>query len=203
MRARAHGLFAAFALALLCSCHRAGDAGADRPGLIPAALVPSTTLPVSPDLVALGRNTYQKECLACHGQDGNGEGEAAYLLYPRPRDFTSGEFRLVSTWDDVPTGEDLFRTISRGMPGSAMPSWSHLPERTRWGLGLRLAHAALHLGVMKPQLIARHEGRRHRLVGPPLGLFEDHEVPEPQPERGSHLLGQRGPALPVHAEIGA
>ncbi len=134
MRARAHGLFAAAALALLCSCHPAPDAGADRPGLIPAALVPSTTLPLSPGLVALGRKTYEKECLACHGRDGNGEGEAAYLLYPRPRDFTSGEFRLVSTWDYVPTYEDLFRTISRGMPGSAMPSWSHLPERTRWGL---------------------------------------------------------------------
>ena len=45
---------------------------------------------------------------------------------------TSGEFRLVSTWDSVPTDEDLFGAISRGMPGSAMPSWSHLPER---GLG--------------------------------------------------------------------
>ena len=134
MRARAHGLFAAVALALLGSCHPGGDAGADRPGLIPAALVPSTTLPASPSLVALGRKTYEKECLACHGRDGNGEGEAAYLLYPRPRDFTSGEFRLVSTWDYVPTDEDLFRTISRGMPGSAMPSWSHLPEPTRWGL---------------------------------------------------------------------
>jgi mono/diheme cytochrome c family protein len=41
---------------------------------------------------------------------------------------------LVSTWDGVPTDEDLFRTISRGMAGSAMPSWAHLPERTRWAL---------------------------------------------------------------------
>jgi cytochrome c oxidase cbb3-type subunit 2 len=134
MRARAHGLFAtAAAVALLCSCHRAGDGEAERPGLIPAALVPSTTLPPSPALVALGRTTYEKECLACHGRDGNGEGEAAYLLYPRPRDFTSGQFRLVSTWESVPS-DGLFRSISRGMPGSAMPSWSHLPERTRWGL---------------------------------------------------------------------
>ncbi len=135
MRAPAHRLFAsAVAVGLLCSCHGAGDTQADRPGLIPFALVPSTTLPSSPDLVGLGRKTYEKECRACHGKDGNGEGEAAYLLYPRPRDFTRGQFRLVSTWDNVPTDEDLFRTISRGMPGSAMPSWSHLPERTRWGL---------------------------------------------------------------------
>ncbi len=135
MRAGAHGLFlAAAGLVLLSSCSRAGAPEADRPGLIPVVLAPSETLPASPELVALGRKTYEKECLPCHGRNGDGEGEAAYLLYPRPRDFTTGQFRLVSTWDNVPTDDDLFRTISRGMPGSAMPSWSHLPERTRWGL---------------------------------------------------------------------
>jgi len=135
MRFRTLGLLVAAAVSSSpCACRRAGDAETARPGLIPASLVPSATLPASSDVVALGRKTYEKECLACHGKDGDGEGEAAYLLYPRPRDFTSGEFRLVSTWDNVPTDEDLFRTISRGMPGSAMPSWSHLPERTRWGL---------------------------------------------------------------------
>ncbi|MBI4477676.1 MAG: c-type cytochrome, partial [Acidobacteria bacterium] len=70
----------------------------------------------------------EKECAACHGPNGDGEGAAACLLYRRPRGFTTGQFRIVSTWDGVPTDEDLYRTISRGMPGSAMPSWAHLPE---------------------------------------------------------------------------
>ncbi|MBI2835398.1 MAG: c-type cytochrome [Acidobacteria bacterium] len=91
-------------------------------------------LPGSPELTALGKATYEKQCLACHGVAGDGEGEAAYLLYPKPRDFTTAQFRLISTWDGMPTNEDLFITISRGMPGSAMPSWAHLPEDTRWGL---------------------------------------------------------------------
>jgi mono/diheme cytochrome c family protein len=135
MRETALRLYAgAAAFGLLGSCRQAGDAGLNRPGPIPALLAPSTSPPASPDLLALGRKTYEKECAACHGRSGDSEGEAAYLLYPRPRDFTSGQFRLVSTWDGVPTDEDLFRTISRGMPGSAMPSWGHLPERTRWGL---------------------------------------------------------------------
>ena len=43
-------------------------------------------------------------------------------------------YRLVSTWDRVPTDQDLFDTISRGMPGSAMPSWEHLTTDQRWGL---------------------------------------------------------------------
>jgi mono/diheme cytochrome c family protein len=103
-------------------------------GVIPFDIEPAAVLASSPELVALGQQTFQKECVACHGAAGNGEGDAAYLLYPRPRDFTSGQYRLISTWDGVPTDEDLFRTISRGMPGSAMPSWAHLPEQTRWGL---------------------------------------------------------------------
>lgn len=88
----------------------------------------------TPELVTLGQTTYERKCLACHGPSGDGQGEAAYLLYPRPRDFTSGQYRLVSTWDGVPTDDDLFGAISRGMPGSAMPSWEHLPAKTRWGL---------------------------------------------------------------------
>ena len=90
--------------------------------------------PPAPELLELGRATYQKQCSACHGAEGRGDGEAAYLLYPKPRDFTAGRYRLVSTWERVPTDQDLFSTISRGMPGSAMPSWGHLPEATRWAL---------------------------------------------------------------------
>jgi mono/diheme cytochrome c family protein len=103
-------------------------------GPLPVSLTPTIVRPASPDLLALGKRVYEKQCAACHGIDGRGEGEAAYLLYPKPRDFTAGKFALVSTWERVPTDEDLFRTISRGMPGSAMPSWGHLSEEERWGL---------------------------------------------------------------------
>ena len=108
--------------------------GSSEPGVIPFSIAPTKVLASSPELLSLGKNTFEKECVACHGPAGDGESDAAYLLYPRPRDFTPGEFRIISTWDGVPTDTDLFRTISRGMPGSAMPSWAHLPEETRWGV---------------------------------------------------------------------
>jgi mono/diheme cytochrome c family protein len=95
---------------------------------------PTTTVPATAEILALGKSTYEKQCSACHGADGKGSGTAAFLLYPRPRDFVAARYRLVSTWEGVPTDEDLFRTISRGMPGSAMPSWAHLAEETRWAL---------------------------------------------------------------------
>jgi mono/diheme cytochrome c family protein len=119
-------------LMTLVACR--GGAGERQGGEITAAIQPSRMMASSPELVEIGRQTYEKHCQACHGADGDGQGEAAYLLYPRPRDLTRGQFRLVSTWEGIATDEDLYRTISRGMPGSAMPSWAHLPEETRWAL---------------------------------------------------------------------
>lgn len=90
--------------------------------------------PETPELLATGQRLYEKQCAVCHGAQGAGDGPAAYLLYPKPRDFTQNEFRLVSTSSMQATNEDLFRTITRGMPGSAMPSWEALTPRERWAL---------------------------------------------------------------------
>jgi mono/diheme cytochrome c family protein len=90
--------------------------------------------PSSPQLLAEGKQLYAQQCAACHGATGRGDGEAAYLLYPKPRDFVAANYRLVSTWDRVPTDQDLFDTVTRGMPGSAMPSWGHLTNAQRWAV---------------------------------------------------------------------
>ena len=91
---------------------------------------------------------YEKNCAVCHGDTGDGEGKAAYLLQPKPRNFHLGKFRIVSTANFQPTGDDLFQTISNGMPGTAMPPWAHLPEADRRSLAdyvLQLARKGLHL----------------------------------------------------------
>src|SRR3989338_6389743 len=85
-------------------------------------------------LFTRGETVYQKQCSVCHGPAGGGDGKAAYLLYPKPRDFIRDKFRLVSTINMQATDEDLFTTITRGMPGSAMPSWGHLSAKDRWAL---------------------------------------------------------------------
>jgi mono/diheme cytochrome c family protein len=81
-----------------------------------------------------GRALFARQCAPCHGPEGRGDGPAAWLLQPKPRDLRAARHRLVSTWEGDPTDDDLFATISRGMPGSAMPSWRHLPEADRWAL---------------------------------------------------------------------
>jgi mono/diheme cytochrome c family protein len=126
-------LASTLSLLLLAACVAGGDG--DLPaGEIGTSTDPSTSMASTPQLLTEGQRAYEKHCLACHGEVGDGAGEAAYLLYPKPRDFTRGQYRLVSSWEGTPTDEDLFRAISRGMPGSAMPSWGHLPEATRWAL---------------------------------------------------------------------
>jgi mono/diheme cytochrome c family protein len=74
-----------------------------------------------------GKTVYDARCLECHGSSGRGDGPAAAMLNPRPRDFTSGRYKIRSTeTGSVPTDDDLIRTIRRGMFGTAMPGWDTL-----------------------------------------------------------------------------
>jgi mono/diheme cytochrome c family protein len=76
-----------------------------------------------------GEKLYAEYCLPCHGLDGAGDGQLAYLLYPKPRDLTSGLFKLRSTMDgQLPSDEDLFRTIRSGMQGTSMPAFKFLGD---------------------------------------------------------------------------
>lgn len=74
---------------------------------------------------------YAHYCSACHGDNGDGNGRAARHLFPRPRDLRAGKSRLVSTLNAVPTPEDLEAILSRGMPGTSMPSFEDLGEDER------------------------------------------------------------------------
>jgi cytochrome c len=133
-RSRAGWLSAALAIGCWAWVACAPQVADLSTGEIERSLRPTGTAAPSPSSEEQGRAAYRKHCQSCHGEQGDGRGEAAYLLFPKPRDFTRGQYRLVSTWEGVPTDEDLYKTISRGMPGSAMPSWAHLPEATRWAL---------------------------------------------------------------------
>jgi DMSO reductase family type II enzyme heme b subunit len=81
-----------------------------------------------------GKPVYQLKCIGCHGEKGDGKGPAAELLVPAPRDFTSGIYKIRTTAGKAPSDQDLFRTITDGMPGTSMPPWAVLPEKDRWNL---------------------------------------------------------------------
>jgi cytochrome c oxidase cbb3-type subunit 1 len=95
--------------------------------------IPNTDPRLHPEWTALGKTVYERRCIGCHGADGDGEGEAAPFLDPKPRDFRSGIFKFRSTpgKDSLPTDGDLFETITHGLWGTAMPAWHDIPDRER------------------------------------------------------------------------
>jgi len=68
---------------------------------------------------------YDRYCLACHGEAGDGRGPAAPFTARRPRDFTRGEFAWRTTpLGSAPTRDDLKLTIRHGAPGTSMPAFA-------------------------------------------------------------------------------
>jgi cytochrome c oxidase cbb3-type subunit I/II len=79
-----------------------------------------------------GKTLYQRYCIFCHGPDGDGRGDSAPYLNPKPRDFTLGVFKCRSTpTGSLPLDSDLYDTISRGIHASGMPSWKPLTRQER------------------------------------------------------------------------
>jgi mono/diheme cytochrome c family protein len=82
-----------------------------------------------------GAQVYDRYCVGCHGAAGDGRGPAAEMLITQPRDFTKGIFKFRTTPSGtLPTDDDLFRVITRGVFRTSMPEWSLLSERERWAL---------------------------------------------------------------------
>ncbi|HYT61460.1 MAG TPA: c-type cytochrome [Haliangiales bacterium] len=91
---------------------------------------------VTAEFIHHGKDVYLQNCLACHGVNGDGRGDAAGFLLPKPRNFVQANFRLRSTAPgNLPTDVDLFRAVSLGMPGTPMPPWKvMLNDNDRWAV---------------------------------------------------------------------
>ncbi len=80
----------------------------------------SAAVPQSADL-KLGKKVYAAACQECHGAQGNGDGPKTRELGLHPRKFTLGSFKCRCTESGaLPTDEDLYRVVTRGMSGTAM-----------------------------------------------------------------------------------
>jgi cytochrome c oxidase cbb3-type subunit I/II len=94
--------------------------------------VTEASFPRSPQMIAYGKEVYERRCIGCHGVKGDGNGVAATFLFnQRPRNFNLGVFKFRVTQKPVPTDGDLLRTITRGVRGTAMPAWYELPLNDR------------------------------------------------------------------------
>ncbi|HEY4491642.1 MAG TPA: c-type cytochrome, partial [Acidobacteriota bacterium] len=82
---------------------------------------------------AEAKNVFNAWCSGCHGEKGRGDGPASAVLQVKPRNFLAEPFKIRSTASgQTPTRQDIFDTVTRGLPGTAMPSFAFLPEQDRW-----------------------------------------------------------------------
>jgi mono/diheme cytochrome c family protein len=81
---------------------------------------------------ANGKADYRRYCAGCHGDLGDGNGENAVWLDPKPRNFTLAQFKCRSTLTGtLPTDEDLYNTVARGLTNSNMPIWNTFTKQQR------------------------------------------------------------------------
>ncbi len=147
-----------------------------------------------------GKDLYLQHCVSCHGLEGMGNGPIAHFLEPKPRDFSSAKFRIVSTENGVPSEEDLMAVLRRGMPGSWMPSYDHLAEDEKIAL-TKYLRTLISDGVKKraqehlvklgekidPEDFARYL-REKTLPGVLIEVPSEPRPTEESLERGRHLF---------------
>jgi high-affinity iron transporter len=103
---------------------------------------------------------YAKNCAACHGAEGKGDGPAAKGLEPAPSDF-----------HDLPrmaqrSAYGLYNTITLGVEGTSMVPFKQLSEDERWALAFHAANLGIPAGRVS-------EGERRWKAGEARDTFPD------------------------------
>lgn len=104
--------------------------------LLVGTLLIAPSADAAPGDVAHGKEVFAVACAPCHGANGEGDGPAAEFMLPRPRvffDSSTFKFRTTSS-DSLPTDQDIFNVITRGVPGTPMSGFENIPEQERWDL---------------------------------------------------------------------
>jgi len=82
----------------------------------------------SPELIAHGAGVFKMACVTCHGEKGLGDGPAGANLNPPAKNLVEGKWKV---------GGDslaLFNTLTKGIEGTSMASFSYMPVVDRWAL---------------------------------------------------------------------
>ncbi len=98
---------------------------------------PTTLLVPAPQLLSRGKDLFEKNCTACHGETGHGDGPAASTMNPRPRDFTQRD-----SWTNGYDLPAIYRTLGTGVNGTSMTAFDYLSKSDR----MALAHYVQTLG---------------------------------------------------------
>ncbi|MEM4360282.1 MAG: cytochrome c [Candidatus Bilamarchaeaceae archaeon] len=82
--------------------------------------------------LTIGSKLYRKHCVQCHNISGDARGPAGQYVIPFPRDFRQGQFKFISAIQyGKPRRIDIIRTLTHGLSGTQMPSFSLLSNFDR------------------------------------------------------------------------
>ena len=92
-----------------------------------------------------GMEVYRRQCAACHGPHGEGDGDGAAGLQPRPANLAEHEY----------TRNRLRFALWNGVSGTAMPAWRDLPEADLGAVAevVRSFHASRAEPNLPPQVL--------------------------------------------------
>lgn len=80
----------------------------------------------TPEMITNGKALFQNNCASCHGAEGNGDGATGLTLNPKPRNFHSAE-----GWKNGRKISEIFKTLQKGVTGSAMSPYDAMPVQDR------------------------------------------------------------------------
>jgi cytochrome c5 len=161
-------LIAGLGVLMLVRTTRRGFSALDEPTSIEALMartmrrlsVPSdlrdrkNPLPVTPEVLAEGREHFADHCATCHANDGRGQTAMGQKFYPRVPDMTA---------EDTQSQSDgaLYATIENGIRLTAMPAFgdgSAQSARGSWAL----VHFIRHLPAITPGELSAMEAMNPR-----------------------------------------
>jgi mono/diheme cytochrome c family protein len=85
----------------------------------------------TPESIERGAALFKANCVACHGEKGDGKGPAAVAFTPPPRNFTDPNAK----WTRGNAPDQIFTTVSKGVEGTGMAGFEGaLTAEQRWDL---------------------------------------------------------------------
>jgi len=154
--------------------------------------IPRPPEPTEEMMVTGERIWKEAQCLECHGVEGKGDGsksaglEDDYLFPILPANLTTGQFK------SGPSVSDMFRTISNGLSGTPMPSYSDsFDEDDRWALSYYVLSLSAFTDPLTGELIEIQDQHREALNDPELraSRSEDAYIRMPKTSAKNSTMG--------------
>jgi mono/diheme cytochrome c family protein len=123
-------MMTSLALVPAIGCSSSDDPDSDKP----PAKAEASSAKVSHEMLERGEEIYEANCIACHGEKGKGDGPAAGVLKPPPRDHTDRAYM------DTLTDDDLKKVIVMGGAIKGRPLMPSHPQLRGKDLDALVAH---------------------------------------------------------------